>query len=694
MAVETWNEADKVSGVANQAWCTAYEASSVTNEASNTTFEARDTTFETPITIREAWNMRKKTSGGPIKINKFHDGVWTCLVEIGNPRLSAAFALRVALAALPMLAQGKADRAEQGEFLWYWPEEDREKHLLAVCRALQVGWSWATDLAMTSDADAAFDANTTTKASADAAFVADTDTTTTFAARAAAFAADATSAANAAAAAARADNDLMDWIRRELARLSRTSNARAYLADGAAFPLLSLQGAFLSRLRGLPTFDYWADWFQDRYDGKPMDLEILKKSISLPEEIAAQGPRAINRYLADLAVGGKEEKIRRVRAIFIGNGEAGKTSLIAALNGRAVAPDSEKMTRGIEISQWPVPGTDLTAHFWDFGGQVIAHATHQFFLRARCVYVLVLNARSADSNPNQQAGYWLEFVRAFGNDAPVLLVGNKCDLTPVSVDLNRLQESYPNIRGFHGVSSTEYAGEFSHQFAIFRDAFVAELTRAGEDARLYFSRNEFAFIEALRRESGRNAFLEKATFDRRCREHGIDEGEKRQDFLTLLDQLGEVIHFPALYRAGFRDIRAGQAWQHGVCLASRRWQGTGALIRADYQSRVLALAITGPHAAQYFSVLYDSILEILDRMPKLKVTKRLHLIEAARIGGGREYPGEEATEDFDTLLTLKAEGQGALVCKFGKYDLEIVAARAGRNDAGGGRAAGNGAGGG
>ena len=294
------------------------------------------------------------------------------------------------------------------------------------------------------------------------------------------------------------------------------------------------QAQFLTHLRQLPGFAYWADWLQARYDGIPVNGEILKKSVFLPEEIANQTPQAINHYLQELAAGEREEGIKRVRAIFIGNGEVGKTSLIQALNGRTVTEGGTDMTCGIEISEWPVAGSELTAHFWDFGGQVIAHATHQFFLRARCVYVLVLNARSADSNPNHQAEYWLEFVRAFGADAPVLLVGNKCDQTPVSVDVNRLHEIYPNIiPSFYPLSATQHQGTFRREFEIFKDAFTAQLRKAGENQAL-FSKKAFAVIEGLRQDSRKNPFLEKSVFEARCQAQGI-EGDRRWDFLELLD---------------------------------------------------------------------------------------------------------------------------------------------------------------
>lgn len=47
------------------------------------------------------------------------------------------------------------------------------------------------------------------------------------------------------------------------------------------------------------------------------------------------------------------------------------------------------MTHGIGISQWPVTiGKDtVRLHVWDFGGQEIQHATHQFFLTRSEVFM-------------------------------------------------------------------------------------------------------------------------------------------------------------------------------------------------------------------------------------------------------------------------------------------------------------------
>lgn len=736
--------------------------------------------------------------------DRFREQVKTRLRQLHNRKLSVAFAVRMALLALPLLT----DRAEEEGFLWYWPADKREKHLLAVYRALQSTYTYIAtddyDTTAAADADAAYADAYAVRAAAYAAYAAyaAADTAAYAAADADAYAAAAAdAAADAYADTAAVGFLLTEIIKKELHDVEMCSNVRAYLTGKIALPssLVPAKDTFLIELRKLPEFDYWAEWFQDRYDGKAFDVELLTKSVLLPAEVQAQSPREINRYLKQLRDGTLKEKIKRVRAIFIGNGDAGKTTLVQALNNQAVTEGSTDMTPGIEISEWPVADSDLTAHFWDFGGQVIAHATHQFFLRARCVYVLVLNARSVDSNPNQQAEYWLEYIRAFGDDAPVLLVGNKCDLVPVLLDVNRLKETYSNICGFYPLSATHYHNSHSHEFAIFKKALCEQLRKVGE-VQPYFTKTSFPIVEALREKSRKDPFLKKITFDRLCKDNGIGK-ETRDSLLDLLDKLGEIIHFPELawldeyllnprwltygvypllyserlkkqhgclcendvaailknhkvtdnqghvlhypakkqyllihamkqfklcYPASidgqenkwivpdllssdqpatlqfnkrdalrfdfafttflprhvlsmfivehYRDIWHHQVWQHGVHLCSNSYQNTKALVRANYQSRVLSIEVTGDHIDHYFAVLYHSVLKILERMPKLQYAKWLYLDEKARISG-RPFAlvgQQEAKADFEDLLALEVAGENKYQCKFGTYNLKEV----------------------
>ena len=50
--------------------------------------------------------------------------------------------------------------------------------------------------------------------------------------------------------------------------------------------------------------------------------------------------------------------------------------------------ESEESTPGIALCDWVMDGCkgeSVTAHVWDFAGQVITHALHQFFFSVRSV---------------------------------------------------------------------------------------------------------------------------------------------------------------------------------------------------------------------------------------------------------------------------------------------------------------------
>ena len=76
-------------------------------------------------------------------------------------------------------------------------------------------------------------------------------------------------------------------------------------------------------------------------------------------------------------------------------------------------PQEDKNTKGININSWgtSVDGDEqVRLHVWDFGGQEIMHATHQFFLTQRSLYLLVLAGRAGGEDA--EAEVWLQLWRA------------------------------------------------------------------------------------------------------------------------------------------------------------------------------------------------------------------------------------------------------------------------------------------
>ncbi|MCI5168325.1 MAG: hypothetical protein D3903_20095, partial [Candidatus Electrothrix sp. GM3_4] len=137
---------------------------------------------------------------------------------------------------------------------------------------------------------------------------------------------------------------------------------------------------------------------------------------SPPYELATQGIDAIREYFTSAEEG--TQTVAEVKVILVGEGASGKTSLTRCLREEHFNP-REETTHGIRIKPWQLSNGDqqLRCNLWDFGGQEIMHATHQFFLSRRSLYVLVLDGRR-DERPE----YWLRYIESFGGGSPVLVV--------------------------------------------------------------------------------------------------------------------------------------------------------------------------------------------------------------------------------------------------------------------------------
>lgn len=471
-----------------------------------------------------------------------------------------AFAVRSAMRVLPLRA---LQHSRKRPVLWLMEEERNTRNLGAVFRVYGCNveyvltgrymssavYAAASAAASSSVASSSASDAASYSAAAYAAYIATAAATdATYAYAAASAIAAATDAATALATSA---NMIFQEIQRDLALL-KTKSASELLR----LPLWStpppenwqqLWADFKSDALSLNAgFEVWLNWYEDRLQGKPVDVELLTQWNSVPVEIQEQGAARVNAYLKNLLVKAATHPLNRVRAIFIGYGEAGKTSLIRALNGEPVVEGKEAETPGVDIRDWSIPGSEIKAHFWDFGGQVMAHATHQFFLRSSCLYVLVLNARS-EIDGTEQAEYWLEHVKSFGKDAPVMIVGNKSEPAGLNLDMSYLKDKYPNIVDLYPVSCTQAKTKYKARFDSFKQDFCQQLRQLGTH-QMMFTREQFAVLEELHQHAAQAAFLKHQQFIDLCTAHGIGtEGVQNRDWLLdILDKLGVVIHFPQL----------------------------------------------------------------------------------------------------------------------------------------------------
>jgi internalin A len=113
-------------------------------------------------------------------------------------------------------------------------------------------------------------------------------------------------------------------------------------------------------------------------------------------------------------------------------------------------PKETETTKGIDIHRHEFPlsnGRTFRLNVWDFGGQEIYHATHQFFLTKRSLYVLVDDTRK-DHKTAQDEGfkYWLEVVDQLSDHSPVLIFQNEKGGRSKTIDESGIKARFNNVK--------------------------------------------------------------------------------------------------------------------------------------------------------------------------------------------------------------------------------------------------------
>ena len=126
-----------------------------------------------------------------------------------------------------------------------------------------------------------------------------------------------------------------------------------------------------------------------------------------------------------------------IEMIAIGNGEAGKTSIIRALmNGTSEKIHEDKRTVGIDLKTWNLSKEEgLVFHIKDLAGQAVYSLTNQFFLVQRAIYLLVWRVDKGKSSDTESwekqiadmVLTWMESVQLRVPGASLLLVVTHID---------------------------------------------------------------------------------------------------------------------------------------------------------------------------------------------------------------------------------------------------------------------------
>jgi len=254
---------------------------------------------------------------------------------------------------------------------------------------------------------------------------------------------------------------------------------------------------------------------------------------SPPIEIVKQGTEAVRQYFKSLEV--EKHALNEVKVLLVGNGAAGKTSLVKRLTGREFDKE-EPQTAGVNIvniEDWQVGSKEkgIKVHFWDFGGQDLMQATHQMFYSFRSLYVLVLNARE-----EPEAEDWLKHIESFGGDSPILVVINKIDENQ-NYDVNRksLRQKYRGIRDFYRISCKTGEGIEGFSRRLKEELFKVELVRS------MWGRDWLTVKEKL--ENSKKDYITFSDYKKICRDANVTSNKAQKILLEYLHSLGVILHF-------------------------------------------------------------------------------------------------------------------------------------------------------
>ena len=177
---------------------------------------------------------------------------------------------------------------------------------------------------------------------------------------------------------------------------------------------------------------------------------------SPPPEISYKGLEAIRDYWRQRQDSGVDY-LCEAKLIILGEPGAGKTSLAQKIkNPDYQLRSDEASTEGIDVLRWHFPAAirtretgqekllqrDFQVSIWDFGGQEIYHATHQFFLTRRSLYVLVCDDRKEDTD----FSYWLRIVEMLSDGSPVLIIQNEKQNRSRDINLSGLRAQFLNLK--------------------------------------------------------------------------------------------------------------------------------------------------------------------------------------------------------------------------------------------------------
>ncbi|WP_392481587.1 COR domain-containing protein [Nostoc sp. C110] len=255
---------------------------------------------------------------------------------------------------------------------------------------------------------------------------------------------------------------------------------------------------------------------------------------SPPPEIIKKGFKAILDFCRQ-QLEQETDRLYEAKLIIVGEGGAGKTTLAKKIqDNKYTLQQDENTTEGIDVIQWKFlldNNREFQVNIWDFGGQEIYHATHQFFLTKRSLYALVADTRKEDTD----FYYWLNVVELLSGNSPLLIVKNEKQERKREINERELRREFTNFketlttnlatdRGFPEILNKikHYITNLPHVGIELPKTWVKVREALEGDSREYISLKDYLNI---------------------CQKHGFTKQEDKLQLSDYLHDLGVCLHF-------------------------------------------------------------------------------------------------------------------------------------------------------
>ena len=244
-------------------------------------------------------------------------------------------------------------------------------------------------------------------------------------------------------------------------------------------------------------------------------------------------------YLQGLA---DSRKCYEAKLVLVGEGNVGKTSLVAALRDESFV-ENRSTTHGIEVRSFQVDHPDeveqdlqITLNSWDFGGQRVYRITHQFFFSPRSLFLVVWWPREGVEQNDVEG--WIERIQLrVGDQARVLVVATHTDEHSRVPRINKegLKRRFGEmIVGFHAVDSREMHNIDQLRTVIAQAA--SQLPQMGEPLPAAWQR----IREDINKREDVQIPFEK--FRELCAQENLKDDAVRA-LSNLMNDLGDVVYF-------------------------------------------------------------------------------------------------------------------------------------------------------